>query len=66
MKTKIVSILLMICVFCVVTVFAQQTERELKREIKDKAVKEARKEAKGYKKQGYYVAPGAIPIFYHV
>ena len=59
MKTKIT---LMICMFCVASVFAQQTERELKKEIKDKAVKEARKEAKGYKKEGYYVAPGAIPM----
>lgn len=39
-----------------------QSDKELIREIKDKAVKEARKEAKTFKKQGYYVAPGALPM----
>ena len=62
MKTKIASSLITALLICVVSVFAQQTERDLKREIKDKAVKEARKEAKKYKKEGYYVAPGAIPM----
>ncbi|MEM7550068.1 MAG: hypothetical protein AAF363_10345 [Bacteroidota bacterium] len=41
---------------------AQQSEKELKKDIKSKAVKEARKEAKGFKKQGYYIAPGALPM----
>lgn len=31
-------------------------------EIKKKAVKEARKEAKEYKKQGFFVAPGSLPM----
>ncbi len=33
-----------------------------KKEIKKKAVKGARKEAKSFKKQGYHVSPGALPM----
>jgi hypothetical protein len=43
--------------------YAQQANsKDLKKEIKDKAVKEARKEAKSFKKQGYATAPGALPM----
>ena len=38
---------------------AQQTEKELKKDVSSKAIRSARKEAKKYKKAGYYVAPGA-------
>lgn len=33
-----------------------------KKEIKKKPVKEAKKEAKSFKKQGYHVSPGALPM----
>lgn len=39
-----------------------KARRELKQDIKKKAIKEARKEAKGFKKQGYVVAPGSLPM----
>jgi hypothetical protein len=55
-------LLLSVCLFFAATAIAQQSEKELKKEIKDKAVKDARKEAKSFKKQGYYVAPGALPM----
>ena len=42
--------------------YSQYKERKLKRNIKSNAVKEARKEAKSFKKQGYFVAPGALPM----
>lgn len=42
--------------------FCQQTNKELEKEIKDKAIKEARKEAKRLKKEGWYVAPGSLPL----
>lgn len=38
---------------------AQQSEKELKKDVSSRAIKSARKEAKKYKKDGYYVAPGA-------
>ena len=33
-----------------------------KKEIKKKPIKEAKKEAKAFKKQGYTVSPGALPM----
>lgn len=44
------------------TSLAQQTDKDLKGEIKDKATKEARKEAKQFEKDGYAVQPGALPM----
>lgn len=43
-------------------VLAQKTEKQLKNDVTSKAIKSARKEAKKYKKEGYYVAPGALPL----
>jgi hypothetical protein len=42
--------------------FADREDRQLTREIKKKAVKNARKEAKKFRKQKWYVAPGALPM----
>ncbi|MCZ2356770.1 MAG: hypothetical protein LC115_08820 [Bacteroidia bacterium] len=57
------SLLLTVCLFSLSLIsFAQQTEKEIRAEIKSKALKEARKEAKKYKKQGYDVAPGSLPM----
>ncbi len=44
------------------SIYAQQTEKELKKEIKDKAIREARKEAKRMKRDGWYVPPGSLPL----
>ena len=44
------------------SIYAQQTERELKKEIKNKAIREARKEAKRMKRDGWYVPPGSLPL----
>jgi len=38
---------------------AQQSEKELKKDVSSRAIRSARKEARKYKKDGYYVAPGA-------
>jgi hypothetical protein len=63
MKKSIFTIIVAILVFSANTfVVAQQDAKELKQEIKSKAVKEARKEAKSLEKDGYYVAPGALPL----
>jgi hypothetical protein len=44
------------------TAISQQSSRDLKAELKDKAIKEARKEAKKMEKDGWTVAPGSIPL----
>ena len=63
MKTIRIVVLALICAALgYAPVNAQNNKKELKKEIKKKAVKEARKEAKVYKKQGYAVGPGALPM----
>jgi hypothetical protein len=42
--------------------FAQKTDKEIKKDIADKAIKIARKEAKKLKKEGWDVVPGSLPI----
>ncbi|MCX7764548.1 MAG: hypothetical protein N2253_06630 [Bacteroidia bacterium] len=41
---------------------AQMTEKEARNEIKQKAIKQARKEAKRFKKMGFDVTPGSLPM----
>ena len=41
---------------------AEQSSTDFKRDLKSRAIKKARKEARKYKKEGYYVAPGALPM----
>jgi len=53
------------CVFCVVfslSSYSQSTKKELGKEMKSKAIKEARKEAKKLTKDGWYVPPGSLPL----
>ncbi len=57
---KLLSIILS-CLISVV-VLSQQTTKDLQKELKDKAIREARKEAKKYEKAGWSVAPGSIPL----
>ena len=62
--TRILTIALAV-VFAFGTATMAQTKEAAKagkKEIKKKAVKEARKEAKRFKKEGYDVAPGALPM----
>lgn len=61
MKTTFKLILAVTIMFFATNVItAQQSENQLKKGISSKAMKSARKEAKKYKKDGYYVAPGAL------
>lgn len=39
-----------------------QSEKKIKKDIKSKAIKQARKEAKKLKKDGFKVAPGQLPM----
>ena len=63
MKTRFNLILATVILFCATNVLmAQQTDRELKKDVTSKSIKSARKEARKYKRDGYYVAPGAISL----
>ena len=52
---------LILAIFSVTLVFAQTTKKAEK-ELKSKTMKSARKEAKKLVRQGYTVAPGAVPL----
>lgn len=61
---KAINITIMIILATIVAapIYAQTTAKEADKEMKSRAYKQARKEAKKLKKQGYYVAPGALPM----
>ena len=64
-KVALISMVGLMMIALLNPTVAQQTKKEkkvLKKELKAKADKQARKEAKKYKKDGYYVAPGALPL----
>ena len=66
MKRRNIWILMLIGLFAFSTVSIAQSQKKedkkLVKKIKSKATKEARKEAKSFKKQGYAVSPGALPM----
>jgi len=49
-------------VFTCTMVFAQQTEKQMKSGLKEKAMKSAQKEAKQLAKEGWKVVPGSVPL----
>lgn len=53
---------LMICLIVISSATAQQSEKELRKAIKEKAIKDARKEAKSLSKQKWYIQPGSLPL----
>jgi hypothetical protein len=57
---KLFTIVLACLIFGIAT--PQQTNNELRKDLKNKAIKEARKEAKKMEKAGWTVAPGSIPM----
>ncbi len=42
--------------------FGQKTDKEMKKQLNDKAVKEAQKQAKDFAKEGWKVYPGSLPM----
>lgn len=62
MKKLIFLLSLLIGISAVAPVFAQKSDKALSKQLKSKATKRARDEAKTFKKQGYYVAQGALPM----
>lgn len=59
---KITYFICLILAFSFVDTGFAQTEKEIKKDIKEKALKDARKEAKSLKKEGFTVAPGQLPM----
>lgn len=58
-------IILMVVFFgssAVMPAMAQKSDKQLNKELKSKTAKRARDEAKAFKKQGYYVAQGGLPM----
>ncbi len=62
MKKVILSMAVLFAMFTVMPVMGQTTSKDAEKEMKSKAYKKARKDAKKYKKEGFYVAPGALPL----
>ena len=54
--------LLVLLLVVMTTLTANAQTKEQLSQIKKKAVKEARKEAKSYKNEGYFVSPGSLPM----
>ena len=62
MKKIVVLMVMLFATSAIMPSFAQQTEKEAGKALNKKAMKMARKEAKKYKKKGFYVPPGALPM----
>jgi hypothetical protein len=54
--------IVIICCLIAGVASSQQTTKELRKELKDKAIREARKEAGKMEKEGWSVALGSIPL----
>lgn len=59
---KSVLIVAVLFMFGVIGVGQVKTEKQIKNDLKDKAIKEARKEAKRLKKDDWKVMPGSLPL----
>lgn len=62
MKKIIFALTILMAVLIAMPVVAQQTEKEAGKALNKKAMKKARKEAKKFKKEGFFVPPGALPM----
>lgn len=57
------TLLFLTCMICAISfTFSQKTDKELKSDLKDKAIKSAQKQAKEYAKDGWKVMPGSVPL----
>lgn len=59
---KVIFTLMLLTLFATVPMMAQQTAKELKKELKSKASKDIRKEAKAYEKEGWRSVAGSLPL----
>ena len=62
MKKLILSLTLLFVVSLAMPLMAQTTAKQSEKDLKKRSIKMARKEAKKKRKEGYFVAPGALPL----
>ncbi len=62
MKKLILLMVVFIGLSAVMPAMAQKSDKQINKELKSKTAKRARDEAKAFKKQGYYVAQGGLPM----
>jgi hypothetical protein len=55
------SVLILLAVI-IANPLSAQTDKNAQKQLKEKSIKQARKEAKKYSKDGFYIAPGALPL----
>lgn len=59
---KFIFTLMLLTLFVAAPAMAQQTSKKLKKELKSKASKDIRKEAKAYEKEGWRSVAGSLPL----
>lgn len=62
MKVLKSTLILFLISFFITNISFGQSKKELTKELKSKAIRSARKEAKQLKRDGYFVAPGELPL----
>ena len=62
MKKIILALTVLLAVAFIMPATAQKSDKKLEKELSKKTMKKARKEAKKYKKDGFFVPPGALPM----
>ena len=62
MKNILIALIMVLAIGMILPSTAQTTEKEAGKALNKKSMKKARKEAKKYKKNGFYVPPGALPM----
>jgi len=62
MKTLKLTLLLLLSVLLFSNNTFSQSKKDAEKELKSRAVRSVRKEAKKLKRDGYYVAPGELPV----
>jgi len=62
MKKLILTIALLFAASALMPAMSQSTAKDSEKDLKKKSIKMARKEAKQKTKEGYFVAPGALPM----
>jgi len=61
-KSIFTPVLIILALIITAPSYAQTTPKDPEKAMKSKAYRQARQEAKKYKKEGFYVAPGALPM----
>jgi len=62
MKRVTTTLMISLAMILSLAAFTQTTDKDAEKAMKSKAYKQARKDAKTYEKDGYYVALGALPL----